>query len=643
MARNILALWRLDDGDGTDDLVRPRDSIGNVDDLDIDGVLLNRPVIVDAALGRGRRFLATSSRGYIAKDKISGTTLDQRDMSIQVVLQWDIAAQASYGPPGAVYTRGRGDALAEYVAGGIELRVVNLAANAGEIRWYWQDASGVNQFAIGGQFAPSSTDYMMLTATRRWISSTHVSLRYYLGDQLLTDCESFAGSIGGGTTGTTHVGCRFGSGAYGNFFDGVIDEIRVLDYELTAEEVAATWRRITIEQPRGYELIKELHDPGFPISADPSSRVQRETRQWGHGIGYASAQAENARANGLPDHAYGDVLERWEGITKPIPPKPGESVEIRRARVLGRFRQDGVAFGPMASALRDLLATAPVNLQVLAYTDDTVDDYGTLGLHTSRWQYDPSAAWTISSGSLQCALVSTSAVFNGATRTWYMARASIGGGFRGIHLLGKITLSSFASNCETGFFVGDFVRGDFLLVALKFASAGNVFVTTEYFSESVSSGEVARSAAIPWSTGWLHVYHQDVAGGAPKFTIAWSSVADVGPYTSVADIAAPSSLWGLDSIGKPAITWAGMFVRSLSGTPTATVLFDDVRMRTPYSERPMRWYVFRDPALGGDPDIGAAQKVLDAIQQAHTSGKITQSTALICDDPLGLCDVTPLA
>lgn len=287
---------------------------------------------------------------------------------------------------GTIYARGKATAAAEYLGAGVELRVANAALGVGELRWLWQDTAGALHRQAGGYFAPDG-NYIMLTATRRWVSSTKVVLRYFLGDRMLAEVESFDGSIGGGTTGTTIVGARFDGTKYVDFLDGVIDELRVVDYELAPEEIAATWARITKYQPRGYELLKQMHPPGFPISGDPSSRVQRETNMWGQSLGFAAAQGENLR-NLLPDRAFGKPLEEWE-TTMEVSPKTLDDLDTRRGRVLGRLRQRaGVSIPGVKEALKGLIGTSPDNLEILAFSQEMIE------------QYDRPAVWSTGLGVL---------------------------------------------------------------------------------------------------------------------------------------------------------------------------------------------------------------------------------------------------
>lgn len=51
-----------------------------------------------------------------------------------------------------------------------------------------------------------------------------------------------------------------------------------------------------------------------------------------------------------------------------------------------------------------------------------------------------------------------------------------------------------------------------------------------------------------------------------------------------------------------------------------------------------RFFVYRNPALPGTPDIAAAQALLDSIEHSHTKGQVIQSIGFFCDDANSLCD-----
>jgi uncharacterized protein YmfQ (DUF2313 family) len=51
-----------------------------------------------------------------------------------------------------------------------------------------------------------------------------------------------------------------------------------------------------------------------------------------------------------------------------------------------------------------------------------------------------------------------------------------------------------------------------------------------------------------------------------------------------------------------------------------------------------RFFVYRNPALSGTPDLAEAQRIVDDIKPAHTLGYVIQSTNFLCEDPYSLCD-----
>lgn len=285
---------------------------------------------------------------------------------------------------GTLYAHGKGTAAADFLSAGVELRVVNPSSGVGELRWLWQNAAGTLKRQAGGYFAaPTDGSSVLLTATRRWVSPTSAILRYFVGGQMLAEVETADGDIGGGTAGVTTIGARYDGAAWVDFFDGVIDELRVVDYELTPEEIAATWRRIAELQPDGYRTMRDLMQPGLPISDDPSSRVQSDLRTLGNALGYGSSQVENVRDNLMPDRAYGAVLNRWERITQK-PAKPTDSVDKRRARVVGHLgKRDGVSPPGVQNALAELFAMRAADIPIIAF-DNTIREQWA-ALEGERW------------------------------------------------------------------------------------------------------------------------------------------------------------------------------------------------------------------------------------------------------------------
>lgn len=631
----LAALWYFDE---TKSNVRPSELLANVGDLDTEAGLV-MPTLVDGVTGKARLFAPAASNGFRAQDAILGSTLLQRDLSIQAIMSWDLAGQNAAGTVGTLYARGKGTGAAEYMCAGLELRVVNVASGIGELRWIWHDAAGVLKTQIGGQFV-AQAGFVLLTATRHWLDSTHVQLRYYIGDALMADIVTADGSIGGGTTGTTSIGARWTGAAWANFLAGSVDQMRIVDYELCAEEVAFTHRRLTFYQERGYQLVRECHPIGFPISDDPGSRVQRETRLWGHGLGFAMAQADNIRENILPDRAYGAVLARWEAMTSK-PPLAADDLASRRARVVGSIKaRAGVSIPGLSTAIREMIAADPSLLQFLAFDQGWVDQLTTLA--AERWITDPAAQWTAGVGGLRGqAAAAGDYRFDGALRNWYTALADIPSGPNGleganVQFLAQMTPTSISSTGEVGIVLGDRARGNFVLLGVR-NNAGVYQIITEAFTAWASAGATVR-AVTALATHWLHLLHP-VAGSAfgPSsvwsMSAAWSVTSQLTGYTRYDGITLPARL-----------NWAGFYIRSTAaGTPALTdIKFTSSILRCPYGDRSLRFYVYRDPAIPGSPDLLAAHRIVQALKQAHTDGTVITAKSLLCDDASGGCDRGPM-
>ncbi len=620
MSENVL-LVRFNDHP-SDSVVRPLDEVGSLAELVATGG--GYPAIVEAALGLGRQFVSAYGDGFAAQDVDSGSTLLTRNTTIQVVLFWDAEGAGIYGSPGTIYARGKGTSSAEYLGAGLELRTIDADNRIGEVRWIWQDLSGNLKTQIGGHFQAPEDGYLMITATRRWVSNSSVMLRYYLGDAPLAAVESADGEIGGGTTGTTSIGTRYDAGAvaWGNHFDGIIDEIRVVDDELTEEEIRATWQRITVEQPRGYRLLQEVHDPGFPISTDPASRAQRETRQWGHGLGFAAAQAENVRQNILPDRSYGEILSRWEAITKQSP-KAGDDAFTRRRRVVGKIRQRLGASPPgVRAALLGLLDTVEDNLDVIAFDNTITETWETL--NETRWRHDPSAQWTLAPDALRV----QSSTDRIEWSDWCTSLMSVGGNGRAAAMLAYLDPATIQTQGEAGFVFIDRASRNAFLFGLR-NDAGTYRLVTEELGGGVLGGATNRAAPglVPL---WLRMYHDDNTG---EMRIAWSDTSADGPFTEVAGIAT----------GLTSFQWAGFYARTFSSaTPAIDVSFDDTTIRAPYADRTRRFYILRDPADPGNPDYLGANAVIRGLRQAHTIGYAVRTIEALYDDDSTGYDLEPM-
>lgn len=634
-----LVLLRLDEP-STD--VAPSDKIGSLYDLQID-TGLTLPPVVAACMGFGRQFSVGAALDAV--DVVPGSSLTTRDVTVQAILSWDIFNQNVAGTTGTIVARGKGSSSAEYVSYGVELRVVNASLSIGEIRFFWQDTAGTVHTELGGQFiVPPLGSYIMLTAVRHWVNSTDVELRYYVGCLLIGEFLTTDGDIGGGTTGTFCLGTRYTAGAPGNFLVGTIDELRVLNYELTAEEIGATWDRLSRLQPRGYRAIKDLLPPGAPISDDPASRIQKLFRIIGHAIGYAAAQVENVRNNLPPDRAYGPALAQWEGIVGEAPKAP-DTVITRRRRVVGHLRQHaGTSVPGVQAATADLLQLAASQVQVLAF-DNTIREDWSLGLRAERWWADPTAKWSIAAAALRVqALISDNILFDGTTRQWSTCFTSAPGTRRSFtgqvldglqaNLFAKIVPATLPDKAEAGIAFYDWAAGNALLFGLR-NNAGTYELVTESFKAWVSQG-VTVQAVSALVTQWLNLVQLPPGGILPAnmshYAAAWSTTSQLAGYTTSAPITHPT-----------VFQYAGIYLRGFNAALAGAVdvSFDDIILRTPFGPRPFRWYVYRDPTLPGTADFVAAHAAIQRIKHAHTAATVITSKSLLADSSSSGADRGP--
>lgn len=642
---SLLTFIRFDEPLAT---VNPSDAIASLTDLTPTGTM---PTVVNAFCGFGR--LLGNGLAFTATDVQPGFTLATRDVTVQAILSWDMPTQVALATDGTIVARGKGNTAGEYVSYAMQLHVVNSALQIGELSLWWQDTSGGVHVEQGGQFLlPPPGQFMMLTAVRHWIDATHVEVRYYAGDQLLAEFASSDGDIGGGTTGTMTVGARYSGGVAGNYFCGVIDELRVLNYEITAEEISATWARISNLQPRAYSAVKQLMQPGAPISNDPASRIQKLLRIVGHGLGYAVAQAENMRQNMLPDRAYGPVLEQHERITGEAP-LVGDTVQKRRKRVVAHARQKaGVSIPGIAATVADLLAIGKTQVQVIAF-DNTIRDDFSLGLRPTLWLADDPAQWAVSAGALHVTAAAGSTMTYDA-RSWFTCMASALGSRvsadgrptaandttqyfdgRGAHILAKMSPTLLGADGESGVMFYDFAKNNVLLFGLRNTGSGYQVIT-----EKIVNGVSAGASIIGLSalqTHWFHLWQNanpGFAAGNRFYNAAWSTTGPTSGYLTTPDFQHVASFG-----------WMGFYLRTFTGTlgaGTTDVAFDDVIMRHTYGSRPFRFYVYRDPTLPGVPDLVGAELAVQRLQQAHTSGHVITTKVALCDTAGSGCDRTPM-
>lgn len=628
------------------DAVLPSDTAEQLEDLapDVANGVSMPPVTEGAYTGRGRSFLSSLQLGLSAVDRPDGNTTLTRTMSVQAILNLDLAEQEASGA-GTIICRGK-DPTSEPYAYGLELRVVNLSARVVEMRFIWADIDGNEHLATGAWFVwpASSSQYLMLSATRRWVSSTEVVVRYFVGGQMVGEFTESEGDIGGGTDDTTTIGYREEAGGTPiNFLSGVIDELRVVDYELAPEEIEATWLRISQYQPMGVQLYIEQHPPGWPVSFDPSTRSGREAQVIGNGLGYAAAQIENFRANMMPDRAYGRTLERWENIVG-VEEKHGDSIERRRERVLARMRQRQGASPPgVRIALEELMATDRDNIEVIAFSNIIEDDFDTL--EERRWQVNPAwdglAGWHVVAGEL---VVVTASSTNQYPIDWYTCLTGVDGPARiggyGAQMFAKVDPTTLPNGGEVGICLYDKVRKDALMLGVR-NDGGAYKVISQRYIDGVATAAITH-ATTSNTPHWLHLgatpvdYSGQEATDQVDHFVRWSTTSATEGFTT----GDPAPGIGFSFV----VGWCGFYARGWASPPGAvaiTAAFDDAKVFFPHGNRPFYFYALRDAELPGDYDLASASATLRKLKQAHTHACAITSRDVLCDDPDSGCSLGP--
>lgn len=623
-ARTLVHL-RFDEPDTS---VPPSDSAGSLADLA--GVSNGddpTASVKPALTGFGRRF----SNGVLtAQDVVPGASLTTRDATIQVL----IATTFDETDEGTIIARGDGSGPTEYVAYALELNA--LDANVTSVNWWWQDSAGNTKFQVGGAFLtpppagyPDASNFMLLTATRRWVSATRVELAYYAGGELLAEVVSSDGDIGGGTTGTMSIGADLNGPTA--FLGAVIDELRVTNYVMSQEEIAATWDRIALHQPRGYRAMRDLMQPGAPISDDPSSRFQKLYRLAGHALGYAMAQIENARQNLLPDRAFGGALEDWERILRE-PARAADSIRARRDRLVAHFRQRaGVSVPGVRATLTKLLALAKSQIEVLSFSPTLLDSLLPSGLLPSLWWFREPAQWTRTGPNVTTNFASTDDVRHDASATGLHAallalESQQGAVFQGARAAG----SAIPAGAELGMVAVDFAVNSYLFFGVE-NNAGTIRVV---YQQYVAGAAVSAKVVVATITNVPIWQRFRFSADGTKVTLEYSLT---GPTTGFVTAVANLGLLGVK------FGWIGFHCRSTNTTLGGLVVegFTDMRLRVPKSRRAFCWYVYRDPALPGAPDIGGGTAALRRLKHAHTKAAVITNKQLLCDDPSNGCDLGP--
>ena len=328
--------------------------------------------------------------------------------------------------------------------------------------------------------------------------------------------------------------------------------------------------------------------------------------------------------------AYGSLLAGWEEVTKQ-PPRLGDDLDKRRKRVVGVIRQRaGVSPPGVRETLRELADTDPSNLKIVAFDQTTFDDFATLNEY--RWTYEPPTKWTIVGNALRVLGVDAGQDW----LTWYTAQQSVGGSGRAGHLFAKLTPTTITNNSEVGMMFLDRSRGHAFLFGYQRDNGGVLRLVTETMLYGVLQGSTVRNSPAGLNPVWMHLHAQNdftgLTASQTKFDARWSFVAANGPFTEALAIVA----------GFRGFDWAGFYSRRLTAAaPSVDVAIDDAYVRQPYGLRSYNFYVYRNPAFAGRPDIEGARHVIRELKQMHTEADFVVDLEAKYDDANTTYDWTP--
>lgn len=610
------------------------DDQGNLNDLGIaPGVTM--PSSVTTWTGLGRQFTAAASNALIAEDQDgSKGTLLMRDCTVQALLALDLAGDT--GIPQTIICRGTNDGSNdELVSMGLELVGHDDGSGFVDVRWTWREPDGTLITAPAGTFAtPGDGKWFLLTATRRWESSTSVVLRYYVDQRMIGEYSTASGNVAGSTVAHTTVGGRLSATVWDHFLNATLDDLALCDFEMSIEEIREVWRRLSVHQPAGVDMFVSLIPPGAPWYADPGNQVGRWMKLIGQNLGVAIANIERLRALGLPDWATLELAERYEAMCK-LAPGPRDSLDTRRARIVGHLSQDeGFALSAIQTALAPLLQLQPAQVEIVEFTNDVIDGFDA-AIAAERWLEGPTGAWSVVAGELALAVGAGADL--GAidwTQPWCHLRTPLSG-TDGL-LAVQCKLSTYAAGLPINTMIGGFLCNRRSGNAVWFGIGDVAGVRHLGYRLRVANviGAFVPLAASPDAPVWVR-FASVIGAAAGTYAMAWSITgANVG-YTF-----GPSVATGILDL-----EWAGFGALNTTAV-TATnlaVTFDDFLLHDPHGDRTFCWYAYRDPGLAGALDTSGARGLIRRIKPAHTWADVVTSLSVLCDDARdGLPDRGPL-
>lgn len=203
----------------------------------------------------------------------------------------------------------------------------------------------------------------------------------------------------------------------------------------------------------------------------------------------------------------------------------------------------------------------------------------------------------------------------------------------------KLDPTTFATDGNAGIMFADYGRNQAFTFGLRRDPSGAAIqVVSEAVYANVRQGvaiqDTLGSTVSPvWfrmrcSSSGLFSSPADI-----RIVCEWSTIGASGPFDFVEVYVS----------GLRQFDWAGFYTRTTGSSAAAiNCKFSNVAIRSPHGDRPFYWYVVRDPADPGDPDMRAADLVGQGLKQHHTVGHVVTSPVTLYDDESTPYDLGPM-
>ena len=602
------------------DEVRPVDRVGTFTDLAAP-TGLTIPAVAVAKFGRGR--VLGPSLALEATEVVADSAFLARDATLICWLDFKIENYAN-AQTGLIYIRHGGSNLISFA---VELE--RVTSTQMRIRAVW-NAPGLAS-TVGVTFTKPVGEFQ-IAVVRQWNSVTDVDVRYFVNGDLIGSENVTDGLISPTTGGVMAFGGN-PIGGYSDFMpaDTLIDSAQIEDDPVTNEEIRQIYRRFAVHQPSGYKILRAFLPQGTAWSRDPDSNIQKWIAAEGDALGLEIADIERFREDYLPDRAYGGALEDWERITGQVP-KPSDTVEQRRARVLGFLRTVlGFPVDEIKTALEPLFGLASADIQIIEFDGLREDDFSTEDIIAA-----PSRMWitrvgdgavVVDTGTPECDF---SYGVGDDCRWWqeFPVYPTQGGPVRetsinaapgdvvdGAMIIGDLVTTTAATDRFAGLFMRPAQGVDVILWGLRGNPTDLVHWTADNQGLNVPT-VIAAAVAVPVRLAMRFV-------GVDQY--------ELGRIIAGAFVVDTTVTGPLDP------KWAGFGAVEITNQATAYAgSFQNLQVFEPRSPRAFNYIAVRNPALPGAYDLDSAQAQLDQQSPSHTRGVAAENDQGIELGPTGL-------